>query len=52
MENVRIRGTGVYIPEHKVYNEEINEHFEQIGLDAFIFRKSKCLYSARIRRNI
>ena len=34
MENVRIRGTGVYIPEHKVYNEEINEHFEQIGLDA------------------
>lgn len=34
MKNVRIRGTGVYIPGHKVYNEEINEHFDQIGLDA------------------
>ena len=34
LENVKIRGTGVYIPEHKVYNEEINEHFDQIGLDA------------------
>ena len=34
MDNIKIKGTGVYIPKHKVYNEEINEHFAQRGLDA------------------
>lgn len=33
-QNILIRGTGVYIPEHKVYNEELNEHFAHQGLDA------------------
>lgn len=34
MDNVKIVGTGVYIPKNKVYNDEINEHFSQRGLDA------------------
>lgn len=32
MYNVIIRGTGVYIPTNKVYNEYFEEHFEKIGL--------------------
>ena len=34
MKNVLIEGTGVYIPENKVYNEQIDEHFEKRGLNA------------------
>lgn len=33
MKNVLIKGTGVYIPPNKVYNEEIDEHFEKLGLN-------------------
>ncbi|MFQ9934096.1 MAG: hypothetical protein ACLRVQ_06655 [Lachnospiraceae bacterium] len=34
MKNVLIKGTGVYIPENKVYNEQLDEHFEKRGLSA------------------
>ena len=34
MKNVIMKGTGVYIPKHKVYNEELDEHFESMGLSA------------------
>lgn len=34
MKNVLIRGTGTYIPPHKVYNDELDEHFEKLGLTA------------------
>ena len=34
MKNVVMDGTGVYIPPNKVYNEELDEHFEKIGLSA------------------
>lgn len=34
MKNVLMKGTGVYIPPNKVYNEEIDEHFEKLGLNA------------------
>lgn len=34
MKNVLIRGTGVYIPSNKVYNNELDEHFEKMGLSA------------------
>lgn len=34
MKNVKMRGTGVYTPTHKVYNQELDEHFEKIGLQA------------------
>lgn len=34
MRNVMIAGTGVYIPENKVYNEQLDEHFEKRGLSA------------------
>lgn len=34
MQNTVILGTGVYIPSNKVYNEEIDEHFEKKGLRA------------------
>ena len=34
MKNVVMDGTGVYIPPNKVYNEEVDEHFEKIGLSA------------------
>ncbi|MCM1144293.1 MAG: hypothetical protein NC318_09840 [Blautia sp.] len=34
MKNIKMRGTGVYIPKHKVYNQELDEHFEKMGLQA------------------
>lgn len=34
MKNVIMLGTGVYIPNNKVYNEELDEHFEAMGLSA------------------
>ena len=34
MKNVIIKGTGVYIPANKVYNEELDEHFAKRGLSA------------------
>lgn len=34
MRNILIRGTGIYVPSHKVYNDELNEHFSKRGLDA------------------
>lgn len=34
MRNIMMEGTGVYIPENKVYNEQIDEHFEKRSLDA------------------
>ena len=34
MKNIMIKGTGVYIPPNKVYNEELDEHFEKRGLSA------------------
>lgn len=34
MKNVMIKGTGVYIPANKVYNEQLDEHFEKRGLSA------------------
>lgn len=34
MKNVLMEGTGVYIPSNKVYNEQLDEHFEKQGLSA------------------
>lgn len=34
MKNILINGTGIYIPPNKVYNEELDEHFEKLGLNA------------------
>ena len=34
MKNVMIKGTGVYTPANKVYNEQLDEHFEKRGLSA------------------
>ncbi|MCD7826626.1 MAG: hypothetical protein LUH14_11805 [Clostridiaceae bacterium] len=34
MRNVKITGTGIYIPSNKVYNEDIDAHFEKRGLNA------------------
>lgn len=34
MKNVMMKGTGVYIPANKVYNEQLDEHFEKRGLSA------------------
>ena len=34
MKNILMKGTGVYIPPNKVYNEELDEHFEKSGLSA------------------
>lgn len=34
MKNIIIKGTGVYIPANKVYNEQLDEHFEKQGLSA------------------
>lgn len=34
MKNILIKGTGIYIPPNKVYNEELDEHFEKLGLSA------------------
>lgn len=34
MKNVIINGTGVYIPPNKIYNEQLDEHFEKRNLNA------------------
>lgn len=34
MKNVLIKGTGAYVPQNKVYNEELDEHFDRLGLSA------------------
>lgn len=34
MKNIMIDGTGVYIPANKVYNEQLDKHFEKRGLSA------------------
>lgn len=34
MKNIVIEGTGAYIPDNKVYNEQLDEHFEERGLSA------------------
>lgn len=34
MRNVIMQGTGAYIPGNKVYNSELDEHFEAMGLSA------------------
>lgn len=34
MKNIIMDGTGVYIPTNKVYNEQLDEHFEKRGLSA------------------
>ena len=39
MKNIMIKGTGVYIPPNKVYNEELDEHFEKRGLSAHSLMK-------------
>lgn len=28
MKNIIIKGTGVYFPANKVYNQQLDEHFE------------------------
>lgn len=33
-QNIIIRGTGVYVPPHKVYNEYFIEHFHKMGVEA------------------
>ncbi len=39
MKNILMKGTGVYIPPNKVYNEELDEHFEKLGLSAHSLMK-------------
>ena len=34
MKNILMRGTGAYVPNNKVYNEELDEHFDSLGLNA------------------
>ena len=34
MKNVLIKGTGAYVPHNKVYNEELDERFDRLGLSA------------------
>lgn len=34
MKNIVMKGTGVYIPPNKVYNEDIDKHFDERGLSA------------------
>lgn len=34
MKSVMIKGTGVYVPANKVYNDQMDEHFEKRGLSA------------------
>lgn len=34
MKSVIMQGTGVYVPSNKVYNTQMDEHFEQRGLSA------------------
>lgn len=33
-KNIKMKGTGTYIPPNEVYNEELNEHFSKLGLNA------------------
>lgn len=33
-KRIKMKGTGVYIPPNKVYNEELDEHFSKMGLEA------------------
>lgn len=34
MKNVKMLGTGMYVPKNKVYNEDIEKHFNKQGLSA------------------
>lgn len=34
MKNIKMNTTGVYIPQNKVYNDEMDEHFSKMGLNA------------------
>ena len=34
VKNVLIKGTGAYVPHNKVYNEELDERFDRLGLSA------------------
>lgn len=34
MKIIKIEGTGVYIPNNVVYNKDIDEHFNKMGLSA------------------
>ena len=34
MRIIKIEGTGVYIPNNAVYNKDIDEHFNKMGLSA------------------
>lgn len=34
IKNIQMRGTGVYIPKNKVYNEDLDDHFDKLGLEA------------------
>lgn len=34
MVNVKMIGTGVYVPNNAVYNQDIDRHFEKLGLSA------------------
>lgn len=38
-KNIIMKGVGAYIPPNKVYNDEIDEHFEQRGLSAHSLMK-------------
>ncbi len=39
-KNIIMKGVGAYIPPNKVYNDEIDEHFEQRGLSAHSLMKN------------
>lgn len=39
IKNIIIEGTGAYIPHNKVYNEQMDEHFEKRGLSAHSLMK-------------
>lgn len=34
MKCIKMEGTGVYVPKNAVYNQDIDEHFNKIGLNA------------------
>ncbi len=34
MKNVKMAGTGIYVPKNKVYNQELDQHFENNGFSA------------------
>jgi len=34
MKSIKMEGTGVYVPKNAVYNQDIDEHFSKIGLNA------------------